>query len=826
MKHVRRIAEEEYILVVLLAGFGLIFLLIFPPALVVNDSWLNLMAGREVVENGLPSRDEITVYGLGATWTDQQWLAQVLMYGIYSLGGFALLSLATATFVVAAFSIAAAAARWLGAGARAIWVMFLPVLVAAPWAWSIRAQMLALPLYTGLLWLLASEARKPTRRIWLALPLLVVWANVHGSVALGALLVMLLAVYELIRSRGTTWARDLALLVLAPLAVLATPYGPVETARYYHLLLVDPPFAGRVTEWRWAAPATNTMFFYVLAAIAVVLVVLGRRRLTVFDFAVLGLTFVGGVNAIRGIVWFALACMVFVPVAIGHKLEAKRRGEPRRRLNVGIAVGLTVAVLAVAGVALRPRRRVVRGVLAARRRRGRPRRARPDDRVFAPDRFSDWMLFKIPELRGRVAYDVRFELYDREFYRRASELRLRGRTPTGSRSPTATASSSSTRRRRSHTPDFLAEPGARVVYRDDEITVIVRARRLEPTARFRNTSTPSRSNTFSHAGSLSSSAANLRTRPGRRVRSGESGRTTHGSRDRRRPTSPAEIRDRIDVPPVGQVRSGRVRRRHRDIVGHDRDGVGERGSPRSGHARTPPSGVAPTARPHGPTTSESVAEQTSIAAAASPRRGAPIFAMPKTVAAIRNGITAATLWYRGSVIERKSESLFARSCGSATSARPGREHEQEEQREPEPEDVDDVVRLGERAEHRGRVVDERADDSLRRPADLVVEAEEDALVARVVTDDDVDGEGRPRSPAAAIAAPASRRPRASANQTPRPAIGSPMSSPVDIASAAKTANGTSLSVSRNQMQKRKNGIANVTGWIAATALVPTHGYAR
>src|SRR5262245_66067753 len=74
----RRIAEEEYILVVLLAGFGLIFLLIFPPALLVNDSWLNLMAGREVIENGLPSLDELTVYGLGSTWTDQQWGAQVL----------------------------------------------------------------------------------------------------------------------------------------------------------------------------------------------------------------------------------------------------------------------------------------------------------------------------------------------------------------------------------------------------------------------------------------------------------------------------------------------------------------------------------------------------------------------------------------------------------------------------------------------------------------------------------------------------------------------------------------------------------------------------
>ena len=128
------------------------------------------------------------------------------------------------------------------------------MLVAAPWAWSIRAQMLALPLYTGLLWLLASEARRPTRRIWLALPLLVVWANVHGSVALGALLVMLLGAYELVARRGATWPRSLALLLLAPLAVLATPYGPVETARYYHLLLVDPPFAGRVTEWTMVGP--------------------------------------------------------------------------------------------------------------------------------------------------------------------------------------------------------------------------------------------------------------------------------------------------------------------------------------------------------------------------------------------------------------------------------------------------------------------------------------------------------------------------------------------------------------------------------------------
>ena len=469
---VRRIAEEEYILVVLLAGFGLIFLLIFPPAILVNDSWLTLMAGREIWENGLPSVDEVTVYGLGSTWTDQQWLAQLAVYGAHSLGGHALVSILTAASVVVAFSIAAAASRTLGAGARAIWVMFLPVLLAAPWAWSVRAQMLALSLFTGLLWLLATQARRPTNHVWIALALLVVWANVHGSAALGAMLVMLLGAYELVRSRGRSWLRSAGLLVLPPLAILVTPYGPIDTARYYHLLLVDPPFAGRVTEWHWAEPAVNTMFFYALAAIAIPIVVLGRRRLTLFDFAVLAVTFVGAVTAIRGIVWFALACMVFVPVAIGQTLESRNPGEPRRTLNVAICAVLGAALLAVAGsLFLRDEawfeeywpQEAVEAVRAE---------VRPDDRVFAPDRFSDWLLWKIPELRGRVAYDVRFELYDREFFDRLAEYN--GEAGDWKSFAEGYRITLVDETRLSHTADFLREPGARVVYRDDEITIVVR----------------------------------------------------------------------------------------------------------------------------------------------------------------------------------------------------------------------------------------------------------------------------------------------------------------------------------------------------------------
>ncbi len=145
------------------------------------------------------------------------------MYGVYSFGGFALLSIMACVFVVGAFALAAAASRSLGAGPRAIWLLFLPVLISAALGWSIRAQMLTLPLYTGLLWLLATQARRPTNLVWISLPMLVVWGNLHGSAALGALLVMLLGAL-----RARPHARP---LVAARLGLSSSPRSPCSSRR-------------------------------------------------------------------------------------------------------------------------------------------------------------------------------------------------------------------------------------------------------------------------------------------------------------------------------------------------------------------------------------------------------------------------------------------------------------------------------------------------------------------------------------------------------------------------------------------------------------------
>ena len=473
MRTVRRIVEEEVVLVALMAAFGTTFLLVFPPTLLVADSWLTLSVGREIVQHGLPHHDPLTVLAAGRPWTDQQWAAQLFFYGADQLGGLPLVVLINAVTVVGAFALAAAAGRNLGGGPASVLLVFFPVILAEPGAWTVRAQVISLPLYVGLLWILAAEARRPSRRVYLAFPILLVWANLHGSVALGALLTMLFGGIEILRRRGIS-LRQLLLVLVPPLLVLVTPYGPVATVRYYHLMLIDPPFnANQVTEWTWSRPAGNTVVFYVLAALALLIVARGRRRLTLFDLAVLLLTCAGAVQAIRGIAWFAMACQVLLPVALGPLLEPKPNAAARR-INTWLAsVAALVLAAAVVGDFVRDRSWYLqhwpeRAVAAVRS------SATGDSRVFATDKSADWMLWRIPSLRGRLAYDVRFELYTPKMFNRIVAFR-------GERGPDwkSLADGYQTLVLESDIKPngvrvFRAEPGARILYRDDIVTVIRR----------------------------------------------------------------------------------------------------------------------------------------------------------------------------------------------------------------------------------------------------------------------------------------------------------------------------------------------------------------
>src|SRR6476646_5800580 len=81
-------------------------MLAFLPSEMSPDGWYAFLGGDLIVHHGLPSHDTLTVWGHGRRWVDQQWLAQLVYYGLYALGGLRVALLANAVLVVGSFTAA------------------------------------------------------------------------------------------------------------------------------------------------------------------------------------------------------------------------------------------------------------------------------------------------------------------------------------------------------------------------------------------------------------------------------------------------------------------------------------------------------------------------------------------------------------------------------------------------------------------------------------------------------------------------------------------------------------------------------------------------
>ena len=123
MRRALTLLETSPFPVFLVSLVGVVLLTVFGPSLVVGDTWLTLMAGREIVDHGLPDVEHVTLLGEGATWTDQQWLAQLLFYGAHEVAGTRLVVVLDVALVLLAIGLVAGAARSAGASSRSTFLI-------------------------------------------------------------------------------------------------------------------------------------------------------------------------------------------------------------------------------------------------------------------------------------------------------------------------------------------------------------------------------------------------------------------------------------------------------------------------------------------------------------------------------------------------------------------------------------------------------------------------------------------------------------------------------------------------------------------------------
>jgi hypothetical protein len=399
----RALAREGLAVTVVAAWIGLLAAAM--PSLFVSDSWLAFVDGRYVARHWLPRSDALTYWTLGKSWTDQQWGAQLVLYFAAHVGG----PRAAATLGVACVGLMLAAvvvvARRLGASPRSAAAGAIIPLLGAPWLAQLRTQTLVLPFFVVAFGLLAADARRPSRRTLLVLPLLVVWANLHGSAALAAGLTALYGATLLVRKR---W-RGLA-FAAAPLTLVASPYGLALVA-YYRLMLLHPPLASVVQEWQPVAVRAATVPFFATAFLGTALWAKHRERLTLFERWALPLLLAVALAATRNAVWFELAFAIALPRLLDAVRPAAEPPAAVGRANVAIAsVAIAAAASSFTAHATRPASWFDPSAPAAAMV---SHAAGADGIVLADDAHADWLLWERPELAGRVAYDVRFELFSK-----------------------------------------------------------------------------------------------------------------------------------------------------------------------------------------------------------------------------------------------------------------------------------------------------------------------------------------------------------------------------------------------------------------------------
>jgi hypothetical protein len=421
---IAELLEENGTLVLVVCAFAIVVATHIPQGLAA-DGWMALLSGREIVQHGLPSHDALTVWAHGRRWVDQQWLAQVMLYGLQRLGGLRLVMLVHAAFAAGGLAAAAVLTRRLGATARSATWICIPVLVAYyPEAVVMRPQSFTYVLFVAVFALLLLDRGLESWRVYLVFPALILWANLHGSVVVGAALVSLYGLIGLVgtlREKSAGRKRFALLTVLPWACILASPYA-IQLPSYYEKILVGAHFGRYVTEWRAATPGLATAPLYLLVVLGAWLFGRVRGQASLFEAAAFFLTAAMAFQAVRNMAWFGLVAIAVLP----RLLDGLRgKVDDPKRLNRLIAtVALGGTFVTVLGVAAENRAWFLPSYPPAAADAA-ATAAGAHGRVFANEAFADWLVWAHPSLAGRIAFDSRFELLTNRQLQSIVEFRAR-----------------------------------------------------------------------------------------------------------------------------------------------------------------------------------------------------------------------------------------------------------------------------------------------------------------------------------------------------------------------------------------------------------------
>jgi hypothetical protein len=320
------------------------------------DTYWHIAAGGWMIDHRqVLHRDVFSYTWVGKPWASHEWLAEIIMALAWRAGGWTGVQLLFAASIgLAGWLLARGVGRWLGPLGQAV-TLVLAFLVIGPTVLA-RPHLLMLPIlitWTREMLAAREEDRAPA---WWMVPLMVVWANLHGSFVFGFVLAGGFGLEALIYSEGARlkvireWGLFGALCVLA---ALATPHGVAGLISPFEIMTMGT--LNQIIEWR---PANFSEFSALEAGILVTLLICLARgvRVPLIRLVLLLFIFHMALQHQR----HQLVVAVVVPLLLAEPI-GRAFGHAARRAETALPGRIALALVVIAFAAYRAVVPVTRG---------------------------------------------------------------------------------------------------------------------------------------------------------------------------------------------------------------------------------------------------------------------------------------------------------------------------------------------------------------------------------------------------------------------------------------------------------------------------------
>ncbi len=299
------------------------------------DFWWHLRTGQYIVETrSIPLVDVFSGTVAGQPWIAHEWLSEVFIYGLFTLGSFPTLIVAFSAIITLAFVFVYA--RSDGKPYVATLALLLAALATAP-MWGVRPQMISM-LFTSVFIFVLEKCRahlgdhKGRPYVWILVPLMILWVNLHSGYALGLVVIgvyLFDAIVEYFTQPRTSQlpnSRTTQLALVFVACLLVVPLNPNGATMYVYPLKTLTSHAMQTYIQEWFSPDFHLtefqpfawLLFATLAAIG-----MSGKRVSLTQTLLLIIFGYAALQSSRNIPLFAIIAAPVLAEHLSHIVAAR-----------------------------------------------------------------------------------------------------------------------------------------------------------------------------------------------------------------------------------------------------------------------------------------------------------------------------------------------------------------------------------------------------------------------------------------------------------------------------------------------------------------------